>query len=164
MPIFEYQCADCGNHFELLVRSSTVLKCLKCEPEARQAVVGLRHATPRPAQYRWVAAVAGIPTARAARSTDRPGDAFLATDTPLTTMDRLRVDKWLWAARFFKTDALRQAIDQGHVRVDGVSNQQARDIAVGARLEVKKQVRLVHGGGQGPCPDRRGNAATAQRF
>ena len=30
MPIFEYQCADCGNHFELLVRSSTVLKCPKC--------------------------------------------------------------------------------------------------------------------------------------
>ncbi len=30
MPIFEYQCSDCGNHFEQLVRSSTVPECPKC--------------------------------------------------------------------------------------------------------------------------------------
>jgi len=30
MPIFEYACHDCGNAFELLVRSSTVPECPQC--------------------------------------------------------------------------------------------------------------------------------------
>jgi putative FmdB family regulatory protein len=30
MPIFEYACQDCGNAFELLVRSDTVLECPSC--------------------------------------------------------------------------------------------------------------------------------------
>ena len=31
MPIFEYQCEDCGAEFELLVRSDTRLACPTCE-------------------------------------------------------------------------------------------------------------------------------------
>ena len=31
MPIFEYQCEDCGAEFELLVRSDTALVCPVCE-------------------------------------------------------------------------------------------------------------------------------------
>ncbi len=31
MPIFEYACQDCGQHFEMLVRSSTVPACPKCQ-------------------------------------------------------------------------------------------------------------------------------------
>jgi putative FmdB family regulatory protein len=30
MPIYEYACADCGNKFELLVRSDTVPECPQC--------------------------------------------------------------------------------------------------------------------------------------
>jgi putative FmdB family regulatory protein len=30
MPIYEYACHDCGNAFELLVRSSTVPECPQC--------------------------------------------------------------------------------------------------------------------------------------
>ena len=30
MPLFEYSCRDCSNHFELLVRESTKLECPKC--------------------------------------------------------------------------------------------------------------------------------------
>jgi putative FmdB family regulatory protein len=30
MPLFEYSCRDCDNHFELLVRESTKLECPKC--------------------------------------------------------------------------------------------------------------------------------------
>jgi putative FmdB family regulatory protein len=30
MPIYEYACQDCGNAFELLVRSSTVPECPQC--------------------------------------------------------------------------------------------------------------------------------------
>lgn len=31
MPIYEYQCEDCGTEFELLVRSDTALVCPTCE-------------------------------------------------------------------------------------------------------------------------------------
>lgn len=31
MPIYEYACADCGQQFELLVRSDTVLQCPACQ-------------------------------------------------------------------------------------------------------------------------------------
>ena len=30
MPLYEYACRDCDNHFELLVRESTKLECPKC--------------------------------------------------------------------------------------------------------------------------------------
>jgi len=30
MPLYEYQCRSCDNHFELLVRESTKLECPKC--------------------------------------------------------------------------------------------------------------------------------------
>ena len=33
MPIYEYRCQSCGNEFELLVRSSTVPACTKCESQ-----------------------------------------------------------------------------------------------------------------------------------
>jgi putative FmdB family regulatory protein len=31
MPIYEYACQDCGQQFEMLVRSDTVLACPKCQ-------------------------------------------------------------------------------------------------------------------------------------
>jgi putative FmdB family regulatory protein len=34
MPLFEYACRDCDNHFELLVRESTKLECPKCASTA----------------------------------------------------------------------------------------------------------------------------------
>ena len=30
MPLYEYECRECNNHFELLVRESTKLECPKC--------------------------------------------------------------------------------------------------------------------------------------
>ena len=30
MPLYEYACRECDNHFELLVRESTKLECPKC--------------------------------------------------------------------------------------------------------------------------------------
>ena len=31
MPLFEYECRACHNHFELLVRESTILECPSCQ-------------------------------------------------------------------------------------------------------------------------------------
>ncbi|HEY4038690.1 MAG TPA: RNA-binding S4 domain-containing protein [Burkholderiaceae bacterium] len=52
--------------------------------------------------------------------------------------DRLRLDKWLWAARFFKTRSqASQAIDLGRVRIDGERVKPAREARIGEMLEVQ---------------------------
>ncbi|GAB4399597.1 MAG: RNA-binding S4 domain-containing protein [Rhodoferax sp.] len=45
---------------------------------------------------------------------------------------RVRIDKWLWAARFFKTRSLAaEAIDKGRVRINGQVAKASRDVKVG---------------------------------
>jgi ribosome-associated heat shock protein Hsp15 len=51
----------------------------------------------------------------------------------------IRLDKWLWAARFFKTRALAvEAVNGGKVQVNGQRAKPGRGIGVGARLEIHK--------------------------
>lgn len=51
--------------------------------------------------------------------------------------DRMRIDKWLWAARFYKTRSLAtQAIDGGHVKLNGTTVKPARELHVGDTLEI----------------------------
>jgi len=53
-------------------------------------------------------------------------------------MQRLRIDKWLWAARFYKTRSLAsEEIDRGRVRVNGVPVKPARELKAGDLLEVR---------------------------
>lgn len=53
-------------------------------------------------------------------------------------MDRVRVDKWLWAARFFKSRSLAaRACELGRVDCSGQPAKPAREIRVGDRLRVK---------------------------
>jgi len=53
---------------------------------------------------------------------------------------RVRLDKWLWAARFFKTRSLAaQAVDGGRVRVNEQRVKPAKQLSVGDRL-------LIHAG------------------
>jgi len=78
------------------------------------------------------------------------------------TVERVRIDKWLWAARFFKTrGAATEAVLGGHVQVDGARVKPARDVVVGDRLEITKaQERwTVEVAG---LADRRGPASVAQ--
>lgn len=52
---------------------------------------------------------------------------------------RMRLDKWLWAARFFKTRQLAtDAINGGKVHLNGQRVKPGRDVSVGARLEISK--------------------------
>ena len=56
------------------------------------------------------------------------------------TSGRIRLDKWLWAARFYRTRSLSaQAIDAGQVRVDGERGKAAHPIRAGMRVSVRKQ-------------------------
>jgi len=52
---------------------------------------------------------------------------------------RIRFDKWLWAARFYKTRSLCvQAIDAGQVRVNGDRAKPARNMRVGEVVSIRK--------------------------
>ena len=54
-------------------------------------------------------------------------------------MSDLRVDKWLWAARFFKTRSLaRKAIDGGKVHLNGVRIKPSKTVQVGDQLRVQR--------------------------
>ena len=55
-------------------------------------------------------------------------------------MDSVRIDKWLWAARFFKTRALAaKACDLGRIRSNGVEAKPARDVHPRDMLHVKNE-------------------------
>jgi ribosome-associated heat shock protein Hsp15 len=54
-------------------------------------------------------------------------------------VERVRIDKWLWAARFFKTrGTATEAVVGGHVHVNGERVKPARDVKLGDRLEIRR--------------------------
>ena len=57
---------------------------------------------------------------------------------PALPPTRVRLDKWLWAARFFKTRALAvEAIDGGKVQVHGERVKRAKQIQVGESISIR---------------------------
>lgn len=78
---------------------------------------------------------------------------------PLTSV---RVDKWLWAARMFKTrSSASTACSAGHVKIDGESVKASKAVKPGARIDVqtpggRRELEVVALG------DRRGPASVAQ--
>lgn len=51
----------------------------------------------------------------------------------------VRLDKWLWAARFFKTRGLaRTAIDGGHVHLNGTKAKPSKAVEIGNQLTITK--------------------------
>ena len=80
------------------------------------------------------------------------------------SLERLRLDKWLWAARFYKTRSLAtEEIGKGRVEVNGQAAKPARELRVGDRIALRQ--------GQSPrtvvvlaLSEQRGPAPAAQRL
>jgi ribosome-associated heat shock protein Hsp15 len=84
-------------------------------------------------------------------------------EAPLRT-DAVRVDKWLWAARFFKTRTLAaDAVDGGKVYVNGDRAKPAKSVKPGDEVRLRlgpyEHVLIVRG-----TAERRGSAPEAQRL
>jgi len=55
------------------------------------------------------------------------------------SLNKVRIDKWLWAARFFKTRGLaKAAIDGGKVQLDGQRPKASKDIIIGMKLQIRQ--------------------------
>lgn len=74
-------------------------------------------------------------------------------------MDKLRIDKWLWAARFYKTRTLAsEEIGKGRVEVNGLEVKPAREVKIGDTVALRQGAVLrtvvVRGlsGMRGPAP------------
>ena len=60
-------------------------------------------------------------------------------DTVCALMDKLRIDKWLWAARFYKTRSLAsEEIDKGRVQVNGLVVKPARELKAGDSVQLRQ--------------------------
>lgn len=76
----------------------------------------------------------------------------------------VRLDKWLWAARFFKTRALAtEAIRGGHVHLNGVRPKPSRTVKTGDELVVRKaqmtfEIEVL------ALSEKRGSATVAQQL
>jgi ribosome-associated heat shock protein Hsp15 len=74
----------------------------------------------------------------------------------------LRIDRWLWHARFYRSRGLaQQAVDGGHVQVNGERVRPSRLVRVGDRLRIKRD-REQHEIDVLAIPARRGPATEAQ--
>ena len=75
---------------------------------------------------------------------------------------RLRIDKWLWAARFFKTRSMAaDAVEKGRVRIGGATVKPAKDVRVGDLVEIEIERIVWQIQVLGVC-DVRGPASVAQ--
>ena len=75
--------------------------------------------------------------------------------------DRVRVDKWLWAARFYKTRALAvEAIEGGKIEVNGAKVKRAKLVQLGDEVRIRQtpfeHIVMVRG-----ISERRGPASVA---
>ena len=80
----------------------------------------------------------------------------------MSDADSVRLDRWLWAARFYKTrSAAKHAIEGGNIRCAGQRAKPSKEVSVGIELAISRgdveQIVIVTGLAQ-----RRGSAAQAE--
>ncbi|MFN3712365.1 MAG: RNA-binding S4 domain-containing protein [Alcanivoracaceae bacterium] len=81
-----------------------------------------------------------------------------------TTADEVRLDKWLWAARFYKTRSIaREMIDGGKVQVNGERGRPAKAVKAGMLISLRqghdvREVEVL------AVSDKRGGAPEAARL
>ena len=88
----------------------------------------------------------------------------MATAGHSPNLQVMRVDKWLWAARFFKTRSIAsEAVEGGHVEVNGERAKPAKQLKVGdeLRIRVNQVTHVVH---VRELSERRGPASVAQQL
>ncbi|MFC1628829.1 RNA-binding S4 domain-containing protein [Gemmatimonadota bacterium] len=79
-------------------------------------------------------------------------------------MEGVRLDRWLWAARFYKTRALAvRGIDGGKVHLNGSRTKRSKNVRPGDKITIRKgvyeydiEIRAIS--------DRRGSASVAQEL
>lgn len=83
-------------------------------------------------------------------------------DTPSSNSpEGVRLDKWLWAARFFKTRSLAtEAVNGGKVEHNGLRPKPSKDVKVGDQLRIRVGP-FVHALTVRALSERRGPAAAA---
>ena len=79
-------------------------------------------------------------------------------------MDKLRIDKWLWAARFYKTRSLAvEEIDKGRVGINDLEAKPSREVKVGDTVALRQgplvRTLIVRG-----ISSQRGSAPVAQQL
>ena len=85
----------------------------------------------------------------------------MTTSPPLST-EKVRLDKWLWAARFFKTRSLaKQAIEGGKVHYNGARSKVGKEVELGVTLTIRhgwdeKEIEII------ALSDKRRGASEAQ--
>lgn len=63
----------------------------------------------------------------------------MGKNTDTAPMERMRIDKWLWAARFFRTRSLaKQAIEGGRVHHAGSRVKTSKEVMVGDELTIRQ--------------------------
>jgi len=79
--------------------------------------------------------------------------------------DKVRLDKWLWAARFFKTRSLaKAAIEGGKVHIDDQRAKPSREIGIGTTLQIRQGWDLKTVAVTGLSEQRRGAAEAAALY
>jgi ribosome-associated heat shock protein Hsp15 len=79
-------------------------------------------------------------------------------------MNGVRIDKWLWAARFYKTRSLAtEEVHKGHVQVNGADVKASREVRMGDSI-VLLQARIPRTVTVLALSDKRGSATIAQQL
>ena len=84
-------------------------------------------------------------------------------ESPAPDIPSLRIDKWLWCVRFFKSRSLAQeAVEGGHVQVNGERVKASRQLRVGDLLRITRERERYEVEVAG-IPRRRGPATEARQ-